>query len=68
MFDGFPDVLVFLDVWMSVVFRFLESTKNKSVLFSVLLMFDLVDVGSAALRFLCYSEPWLIWIALMLTA
>ena len=32
MFDGFPDVLVFLDVWIS---GFLDSTKNHSVLFSL---------------------------------
>ena len=48
MSDGFLDVLVFLDVWMSGWFGFLVSTKNHSVLFSVLLMFDVVDVGAAA--------------------
>ena len=85
MFDGFPDVLVFLDVLISRFFGFADSTKNlsvwcfvlfsafhvqhnHSVLFSVFLMLDLVDVGGAALLSCCYSKLLLTWIARMMTA
>ena len=73
---GYPDVWWIsgcpcfsgcLDFWF---FWFLDSTKNNSVLFSL----RAVDVRCGwrqwrgALIILCYSEPWFIWIALMVTA
>ena len=67
MFDGFPDVLVFLDVWISGFVDFwiprriilcglkfffgIHVQHNQSVLFSVFLMFESVDIGGAARLF-----------------